>query len=47
MAALAVFLYELLGKAPLEKEFRGWKQKIIPSPRGKKVINKFRRVIGA
>jgi len=46
VAALAVFLYELLGKAPLEKEFRGWQNKIIPSPRGKKVINKFRGVIG-
>jgi len=47
VAALAIFLYELLGKTALRKEFAGWQNKIIPSPRAKKVINKFRGVIGA
>lgn len=47
VAALAVFLYELLDRTPLQKEFRGWQKKIVPLPRGKKVINKFLRVIGA
>lgn len=40
IAALAIFLDRLFGGKELEREFRDWKVKIVPNPRGKTVIKK-------
>ncbi len=40
VAALALVLYELDGRAVLDKEFAGWKVKITPNARGKTLVDK-------
>jgi len=40
VAALAVFLDRLFGGHELNREFEGWKLKVVPSRRAKKVIKK-------
>lgn len=40
VAALAIFLDRIFQGKELEKEFLGWKQKVIPQERGKKIIKR-------
>ncbi|MEM3519941.1 MAG: tRNA (cytidine(56)-2'-O)-methyltransferase [Candidatus Hadarchaeales archaeon] len=40
IAALAVFLDRLFGGKELEKEFEGWRLRVVPSERGKNVVKR-------